>query len=493
MTKKSSLSVNGIEIPVYFHNYKLLKDKSFVFNGSYIYFIQGPNEVGKTSFLNALTSLQIAKDDTGEKVSRGESEGYYEATIPAASGEMVTIRHEFTDNNKGKFIAIMEDGAKISNVTDIRNLFKYTPITVHEFFAMSNTAEGRRKQRDIILNLLEDEKKEKFDELDSLEAGYYQQRTEENRDLQMIISTMNDLSVTDEDMNLVTKKKEAQELLDYYKSADGAKQRLDEYSYNINNLNLRVERLKREITDTEVEITQQTKLYADLFKTHAKVTELDWDTLNARITKGEDLINRIARTEQTLALRITKEKSFNTLDKRYKELQELIDKTRTEKNSIVANSELPVENISFEDGYLTIDGFQFKENQVCESDGVLILANILAKINPSPIQVIGDAGVLDANKLEKLNKIAEENNKVMFVDEVIRTSNELVVVGYEDLVNDQLKTAFDAIKTKTENPLTPDESFKKKSKPSKKTEKKQPMDDSNQEPMSNINDENPLF
>jgi len=173
-----------LEIPIVFHNYKLLEDREWALRGSYIYFVQGPNKVGKTSFLTALEGLMTAKDLTDKKVSvkEGVDTGYYEATLPAADGSMITIRNEFTDE-KNKFIAINEDGEKISSVTEIRKLFNYTPINVNEFFQMSRTTDGRRKQRDIVLKLLPEDLRDKFEDLDLQEQHYYAQRTAINRDL----------------------------------------------------------------------------------------------------------------------------------------------------------------------------------------------------------------------------------------------------------------------------------------------------------------------
>jgi hypothetical protein len=83
--------------------------------------------------------------------------------------------------------------------------------------------------------------------------------------------------------------------------------------------------------------------------------------------------------------------NFNKHEEKYDLLTEKIETLRKEKAEIVSMADLPVANISFEDDYLVIDDFKFDETQVCESDAVLLLANILAKINPGPIQVIGDA------------------------------------------------------------------------------------------------------
>ena len=73
----------------------------------------------------------------------------------------------------------------------------------------------------------------------------------------------------------------------------------------------------------------------------------------------------------------------------------------------------------------------------------------MAHINPAPVQLIGDASVLDSERLEELNSIAEDYGKIMFVDEVIRDANELTVVGYEDTKANIKKPAKKPAATKT--------------------------------------------
>lgn len=468
---KTTNSVKSLEIPIYFHNYKLLQDKEFVLKGSNIYFIQGPNKVGKTSFLKALQSLMVANDDTPDKVTRGsdEAEGFYETTIPAADGTLLTIRHEFTADGKSKFFAIREDGTKISQVTEIRRLFNYTPINVNEFFAWSNSADGRKKQRDVILRLLPDEDRAAFNDLDLQEQHHYSQRTEVNRLVDQAKSNISAIVIPKEDEALIPREKEAKDLIALYEDVKDRRKAL----VPINQMKEDAEKRKKKIEEDLAIVNKQiedaiTILAADKEKL-AKYASITDEELESKISKGKEIITKITSLSTKTGLKKEWEDKLTANEKLSEDLTKKISSCRDGKADIVSGSDLPVENIDFEDGYLTIDGFQFKENQICESDAVLILANILARINPGPIQIIGDASVLDAEKLDMLNKIAEDNNKVMFVDEVRRDSSDMVVVGYEDLVKADLEDNFKKLdgkgkpknqkisRSKAENPKTPEE------------------------------------
>ena len=455
---KTIKKIADIEIPIVFHNYKLLKDKEFVLKGSNVYFIQGPNKVGKTSFLKALTSLQTASDDTPVKVTKGESEGFYEAKIPAADGSIITIRHEFTDTNKGRFIAVKEDGTKVSSVTEIRALFNYTPINVSEFFAMSNTAEGRRKQRGIILKLLSEKEKSDFEQYDLEEQHYYDTRTDVNNKLSSAKEYVAKTKPSTEDIDLIPKKEEANALLQKYSSAIVKMERVKEITNEIADLKAKIA-----IMEANVKVISE-----DL----GDIVTMDPQEIQERVDKGRRIMERIITAEAAVNTLAKNEKEVEDLTKESENLTKKIDIARGAKDAIIANSDLPVQNISFEDGYLSIDGFLFKENQVCESDAVIILANILAKINPGPIQIIGDASILDDKKLDMLNSIAEKNNKIMFVDEVIRDSNDIAVVGYEEVAEKDIRSKLmkisgtEKLDQKEEGPL-PEE--KPKENPEKPT------------------------
>jgi len=430
-----SKNLKALEIPIVFHNYKLLKDKEWILKGSHVYFVQGPNEVGKTSFLLALQGAMTATDATEKKVSineEGKDSGFYEFTIPAADGTIVTVRNEFTDQ-KNKFIAITADGEKVSKVSDIRALFNYTPINVNEFFQMSRSADGRRRQRDIILKLLPDDAREKFEDLDLQEQHYFTQRTEIGRNLETAKGYSESVVISDTDLDLLTKEQQAIDLLEKYQKLLTAEELNKSVQDVINNLKEEKDRITERLQIIDQEIESKSKELVD-------TTGYTTVQLTESVSKGKQVIHKINEVKAKKSLLDDSTEKEQKLNDEHENLTLEITKRREAKSKIVAEADLPVDSISFENDYLTINDFKFDENQVCESDAVLLLANILAKINPGPIQVIGDASILDAKKLEELNKIAETNGKVMFVDEVVRNADEMVIVGYDHVSENKLPT-----------------------------------------------------
>jgi hypothetical protein len=426
-----------IEIPLHFHNYKLLKDKKFLLKGSAIYFVKGPNRTGKTSFLNALAAMQLAQEPTPEPVTRGAREGFNEFVIPGADGGMYTIRHTF-DNKVNKFLAIDQEGNKISQVTKIREIFNYTHFTVDQFFSWSNSAEGRRKQRDIILELLPTDDQDKFNYLDDRESLLYTQRTDKARDKDYLEKQLPASKLSQDEEFLLKENKnkddEIKKLNTDLLNAVSASKELESVKTQITNNTIEIEELQKKLTFLQEKNLGLFKQESNFMSIYLKI--LGTNTLDDFKIK----INQAVISNKVIDELRFKSKTYNelaykvqTVKNEWEKMDVELKDIRIQKNQIISDANLPVKDISFIDGYLNIDGFQFDEKQVCESDGVLLIAKIMSKINPAPIQLVGDASILDLSRLEELNKIAEEEGKIMFVDEVSRDINDLQVVGYEEI------------------------------------------------------------
>jgi chromosome segregation ATPase len=88
-----------------------------------------------------------------------------------------SVTMEATKDGKTKFVMVDEKGLRTTSVTSIRDIFCYHDFSVEEFVAWGTTAEGKRKQADILLQCLPKALVEKYRELEIQEKIEYDKRT----------------------------------------------------------------------------------------------------------------------------------------------------------------------------------------------------------------------------------------------------------------------------------------------------------------------------
>jgi len=449
------LDPKDIEIKLSFTNYKLLKKEEYDLRGSYIYFIKGPNEIGKTSILQALKAAHEIKDETHKKVTLGESEGVNQFVIPGPGNKIYTVVYEFTDSN-ARFVVFDTDGNKISKITDMRNIFKYNHIDATSFMAWSHTAEGRRKQKEHILKLLPNDELIRYTDIENDELSLFTERTKAGKELELQEKLVKEYTLTDEEEVIQSNLETAIDLLNKketeYNDAIKPNKEIDAVLLTIKDAEIRLKHTKENIDDIDgkiLELTNQKRVYQeslialentlklsnDKYKEldeGQKITDTEKEQLRLSVIKGRDYVVNARELRKKYDKFTTANELFAEKHQFVQNATEKINALRKEKEEIITKGNFPVDNISFdEEGYLNINGLRFDENQTCESDAILLIAQIMCKINETPIQILGDASLLDYEKLDRLYDIAEENGKIMFVDEVDRNIENLVIVGYE--------------------------------------------------------------
>ncbi len=468
-----------MEISVRLNNYKIFKgEKEFVLKNSYIYFVSGPNDTGKTSFKDIFAILQTGKNDIDQPVTTGEKDGFIETRIPGADGRPYLIRHDFTNDKHNKFIAIDEDGKKVSTIGDFRKIFNYTHFTAEEFFQWTNTADGRKKQRNIILNLLGEETMAKYEILSQDELVEYENRTQKgyqkdqlielcksgrlNDEQQELVDDFqeykNQLAIVQESINSVSTTQVKKSSLEQRKSdvninisnkASDIQTLVDTYTSDVTELNSLITNLQNQL---DVAITKREKIIKDTPETkkakenglvlmREELVKID-DELSKmpevnvqKLQEQKDTISRKLDLIGTLKARAANEtENIAKRDKtimEYEELTRKIEEVRNGKKALIEQSNIGVENVSIEEDYVKIDGFAFKENQVSKSKAIILIANLMCAINESPIQVIGSANDLDWDVLDQLYALAKKNGKIMILDQVDRDATDIAIVGYE--------------------------------------------------------------
>jgi hypothetical protein len=178
-------------------------------------------------------------------------------------------------------------------------------------------------------------------------------------------------------------------------------------------------------------INSLTQTVAEYEEQLGKYPEENITELKEQLDNYEEMMNNISRI---VLVNETSESNISERDKaimEYEAYNRKIEDVRGKKKDLIAKADLGVDNISIEDDFVKIDGFEFKENQISKSEAILLVSKMMCAINEAPIQVIGSANDLDWNTLDQLYNVAQNRGKIMILDQVDREASDIAVVAYE--------------------------------------------------------------
>ena len=469
------------EISISFKNYKLLKEGEINLSNGTIFFVQGPNNVGKTSFLNLLRSIMEVKDETENPVTFGEKEGFATGKIIGADGKSYQFRYDFNVDGKNKFQFVDENNRVIKTVGEMRDIFNYTHFTVEEFFDWSKSVPGRKKQRDIFMKLLTDKERVDIENIDkkinTINGEFIESRKNLNREVDFLKKRIDSVILSVEQKNLYADRVNIQklfaELTEQQKQLestlsstevfeaqikaknelrDKAEQTFNEYmetsNKEIDGIEAEISRLQRQLVNKKEEVEtkrlsykEEREKYDNDIKELSKKVDIDFITktrddlnlLNKRIESGKTVIEEIVKVTSIMESLEKDKAEYETKAKEAKEFDNKIETLREKKKEIIFKSNNIPAGWSLDDDSVTIDGIPFLETDISKSKATKAIANLMMKINKSPIMLMGDAESLGFEILNELEQQAKEHGKIMIFAEHLRSADELKLVCYDDI------------------------------------------------------------
>lgn len=471
------------EVKIAFKNYKLLKEGEMNLSNGSIFFAQGPNNVGKTSFLNLIQSIMEVKDDTVNPVTFGENEGFSTGTIPGADGKMYQFRYDFNVDGKSKFQFISPDNKVIKTVGEMRAIFNYTHFTMEEFFDWSKSVPGRKKQRDIFMNLLSEKERNEIIEIEGkvhpTNGEFVASRRVLNTEIDFLQKKIDNAILTVDEKKLLSQKElvnssfseietEKETLEKLINGASGTVERRKSiieqlqtlqdnntaYVTNHNKQNddidvqiLALEKKKKEneealsnvvsvydnkktILETELEVINKS---GSITTEQLEVKQTELATITERIKKGKEIKDSILVIE-TKVKSIEYEKEQLKIKTKDSDDYDIKIKTlRETKKNIIQNSEnIPI-GWSLDDDCVTINDIPFMETDLSKSQATKAIAELMMRINKAPVMLMGDAESLGYEVLDELLATAKDMGKIMIFAEHVRDVDELQLICYDEL------------------------------------------------------------
>ena len=162
-------------------NFQVIKEFNADFEGN-VYFITGDNELGKSTLLKAIGAMLTGNRDA--VLRNGEDKGFAKMVV-GDDGEEYEVELRFTKANPRGTLSIKQKttGMRSDNVTMLQRIFGYTDFDAVEFSRWSETAEGRRKQIEVVKALLPEKVRNRIDAIDAEVTTVKEKRKDANAEV----------------------------------------------------------------------------------------------------------------------------------------------------------------------------------------------------------------------------------------------------------------------------------------------------------------------
>lgn len=470
-------------------NFQVIKEFNADFEGN-IYFITGDNELGKSTLLKAIGAMLTGNRDA--VLRNGEDKGFAKMVV-GDDGENYEVELRFTKANPRGTLSIKSQttGMKSDNVSMLQKIFGYQDFDAVEFSRWSETAEGRRKQIEVVKALLPEKARTRIAEIDAEVITVKDKRKDANAEVKTYTTICSNaekqlkngdietyaekkditslMEEQNENARLIEKAKTVrqtrQQRIEQLEAIPGrlkdAQDTHDEMIINI------VSRLEQEEKDAERIIIEAKKRIEEAKKEAKKAREKVDEELKETLSRIEeektDLEKRKANAEKWLEeYEKNNPENLNTADQlkqaeehnrinalvvdymEKKKQKEKAEKTAStfdekltellkERETIIANSKLPISGLSFSDDGLELNGVPFVAGKVSDSQIMEVAAKLIIASNPTvKVFRIARGESLGAKRLQAIVDIARKNGFQGFLEEVKRGQNDLVIEEYTE-------------------------------------------------------------
>lgn len=470
-------------------NFQVISKFNADFEGN-VYFITGDNELGKSTVLKAIGALLTGARDSVLK--NGENKGFARMVI-GDDGEEYKVELRYTKSNPRGTLSITQNssGRRSDNVSMLQKILGYTDFDAVEFSRWSETAEGRRKQIEVVKSLLPEKVRKRIAEIDSEVIDLKDKRLFSNRELKqynaLCAEAENNLSSGDVEKftvpkditTLMQEQQVAAQLIEKAKTVRASReQRIiqlsaiperikqvdEDYLNKIGNIKSRLIEARKAYEEKLALAEKAYKEAQDMLTEDSKQVETDKaNQLKSIEEERVDLERRKANADKWLeeyekdnpekldtAERLKAAEEYNKkcrIVSEYKEkvrlrdsvakdvdaMEKRLEKLASERENLISDSKLPIPGLSFTNEGLELNGVPFIAGKVSDSQIMEVAAKLIIASNPTvKVFRIARGESLGQNRLQAIINIAKENGFQGFIEEVKRGQDELIIEEYTE-------------------------------------------------------------
>lgn len=441
-------------------NFQVIKEFNADFDGN-VYFITGDNELGKSTVLKAIGALLTGNRDAVLK--NGESKGFAKMIV-GDDGEEYEVELKFTKANPRGTLSIKSKttGMKSDNVSMLQKIFGYTDFDAVEFSRWSETAEGRRKQIEVVKSLLPEEVRTRIAEIDTTVAGLKTERTGVNRDLKTYksISDAAGQGLTTQDLKTYAKQKDITELMkeqaenaQLIEKAKTVRSALEQRKKQLEEIPERLAEVKatyeKAIEEAKKAIERTEKLYKEAIA-QIESEKADYEARKANAEKWLanyeennpeklDTAEQLRKAEEhnkmaaKVADYLSKKKQADDKKAEAEKMDSEIAELSAEREKLISSAKLPISGLSFSDDGLVLNDVPFVAGKVSDSQIMEVAAKLIIASNPTvKVFRIARGESLGEKRLQSILDLAKKEGYQGFIESVVRGQHDLIIEEYTE-------------------------------------------------------------
>lgn len=434
-------------------NFQVIKDFTADFSGD-VYLVKGENEVGKSTILKSIVCLLTGERDA--VLRNGEKNGFAKMVI-GGDGKEYTVELRFSANDPRGTISIKSKyGMRSTNVSMLRTVLNYRNFDAEEFARWSETAEGRRKQIQVVMGLMPPEIANRIKTIDaevlqtketrkSVNANVKYKETE----LESIKAQLSDgdIETYTEPIDLTVLMQESNKAAEQRAKAENVKMQMTSLESELANIPKERERLAADLKRAKKAFEDAKEFYnRSIENVAAQETEI-----KDKIGKAEQWLSEYdAQPKEDAAEKLAAAQNHNAkcnIVKMFHAKQNEVDAERTkadklnadldayakERAELVAAAKFPIDGLSFGEDGLTLNDVPFVVGKVSDSQIMEVAAKLVIASNPTVnIFRIGRGESLGAKRLQSIVNLAKENGFQGFIEQVERGQETISVEEYRE-------------------------------------------------------------
>ena len=435
-------------------NFQAIKDFTADFSG-YVYLIKGENEVGKSTILKSIVCLLTGERDA--VLRNGEKNGFAKMVI-GGDGKEYTVELRFTENDPRGTISIKaKDGMRSTNVSMLRTILNYRNFDAEEFARWSETAEGRRKQIQVVMGLMPPEIANRIKTIDaevlqtkearkSVNANVKYKETE----LESIKAQLSDgdTETYTEPIDLTVLMQESNKAAEQRAKAENVKMQMTSLESELANIPKERERLAADLERAK-KAYEDAKAFYNRSIENVAAQEIE---IKDKIGKAEQWLSEYdAQPKEDAAEKLAAAQNHNAkcqIVKMFHAKQTEVDAERTkadklnadldasakERAELVAAAKFPIDGLSFGEDGLTLTNVPFVVGKVSDSQIMEVAAKLVIASNPTVnIFRIGRGESLGAKRLQSIVNLAKETGFQGFIEQVERGQETISIEEYREV------------------------------------------------------------